>query len=69
MTLLELKEQVTIQGIVNIKIFNDDGDVINSYYTTDFEFDMDCPTEWLNLKVSYMYYAANALQIELVKED
>lgn len=69
MTLLELREQITIQGIVNLKIFNEDGDVIGSYYTTDFEYDMDYPAKWLNLKVGYMYYAADALQIELIKED
>lgn len=70
MTLRDLQEQgIKIQGAVNIKIFNDDSDQIDGYFAIDFEYDYEIPDRFYDMEVDYMYVAADALQIELKKEE
>lgn len=71
MTLRDLKDNgVTIQGAVNIKVFDDDEfDQIDGYFAIDYEYDCEIPSRFYEMEINYMYIAADALQIELKKED
>ena len=62
---------IIIQGRVNLKLWDENGDEVMSMFIEDFEYEHDkVPDElWKENKVKYMYYAADALQIEIVKED
>lgn len=72
MTLEDLVLQgITIQGRANIKMFDDNGDEVMTFITDDFEYrHNDIPRQlWCENHVGFMYYAAGALQIEIIKED
>lgn len=61
---------ITIQGRVNLKLWDEYGDEVISMFIENFEYETDkIPGAlWNKNNVKYMYYAADALQIELVKE-
>lgn len=73
MSLFELVNNTTIQGDVKIRVFNADGDEIDSkelHYMDDLSMpSVELPEEWEDMEVRYMYYAADFLNIEIYKED
>ena len=68
-TLEDLVNQVNVQGVVNLKVYDEDKEEIESYKSYDFEIDCNVPKEYWNMAITYMYYAADAIQIELKKKD
>lgn len=71
MTLEDLKNNgIIIQGFVNIKVFDDDGDEVENFKTEDYEYESyKIPYNmYCKYLVKYMYYAADMLQIELITE-
>lgn len=77
MTLYELCEEITLQGNIELKIFNQEGNEINSNFfhdETDFHISYTEHTNLEELPVSFIYptkgyNGAVWLVIEVVKED
>lgn len=71
--MLTLKEMhdygIKLQGNVNVKVFKD-GEEVEHFTTTDFESEHSMMPRafWENYPIDYMYYAAEALQIEILAD-
>lgn len=77
MTLYELCDNITIQGNIELKVFDQEGNELDSYFFRDeYEFNITYTehTELEDLPVSYMYtqksYDGTAwFVIEVTRED
>lgn len=66
MTLEDLMNNIEIQGRVQVKVIDENGDLISVLETDYFEYEYDFfKSEYVTMEVKFMYSAQDILQIEI----